>query len=158
MGATAEANSLKDQMRNILDEARMILPGVQALFGFQTIAVFNQRFEEMGPLPRYCHLAALMLVVVVAIGLVMAPAAWHRLASPEHVTEDLVRLSSKLISAALLPLAIAVAVDVGVVIQLCTSAASLSLPGAALALMILAVLWFFAPMSRRRRMRSGQLE
>jgi len=156
MGATAEANSLKDQMRNILDEARMILPGVQALFGFQTIAVFNQRFDELGALSRYCHLAALMLVVV-AIGLVMAPAAWHRLASPEHVTEDLVRLSSKLICAALLPLAIAVAVDVGVVIQLCTHAAPLSLAGAALTLSILAVLWFFAPWSRRR-IRSGQLE
>lgn len=27
------------EMRNIIEEARVVLPGVQALFGFQTIAV-----------------------------------------------------------------------------------------------------------------------
>ncbi|HEY0487979.1 MAG TPA: hypothetical protein VGD30_00560, partial [Telluria sp.] len=31
-------DSLNGEMRNIIEEARVILPGVQALFGFQTIA------------------------------------------------------------------------------------------------------------------------
>ncbi len=30
-------------MRDIIEEARVILPGIQALFGLQTIVVFNQR-------------------------------------------------------------------------------------------------------------------
>ena len=30
----------------LLDECRMVLPGVQAIFGFQLIAVFNQRFAR----------------------------------------------------------------------------------------------------------------
>jgi hypothetical protein len=29
----------------LLDECRMVLPGIQALFGFQLIAVFNSSFE-----------------------------------------------------------------------------------------------------------------
>ena len=62
--STSEQISLTDQMRNILEEARMILPGIQALFGFQTIAVFNQRFEDLGPAMRTLHLAALALVVI----------------------------------------------------------------------------------------------
>ena len=30
-----------------LEDARMILPGIQALFGFQLVAVFNERFAEI---------------------------------------------------------------------------------------------------------------
>jgi hypothetical protein len=30
----------------LLEECRMVLPGIQALFGFQLIAVFNARFAE----------------------------------------------------------------------------------------------------------------
>ncbi|MEO7099505.1 MAG: DUF6328 family protein [Luteolibacter sp.] len=30
----------------LLEECRMVLPGIQALFGFQLIAVFNSRFAE----------------------------------------------------------------------------------------------------------------
>jgi hypothetical protein len=30
--------------RDAIEEARMVLPGIQALFGFQLIAVFNERF------------------------------------------------------------------------------------------------------------------
>lgn len=42
-----ERPPLGDTVRNILEEARMILPGVQTLFGFQLIVVFNQRFEDL---------------------------------------------------------------------------------------------------------------
>ncbi|MFC5477072.1 hypothetical protein [Massilia suwonensis] len=34
-------------MRNIIEEARVILPGLQALFGFQTVAVSSERFEDL---------------------------------------------------------------------------------------------------------------
>jgi len=155
MPPATEENSLKDQMRNVLEEARMILPGVQALFGFQTIAVFNQRFVDMGVFSRYCHLAALMLVVV-SIGLVMAPAAWHRLVSPSRVTAEITAISSKLISWALVPLALAVAMDVGVVIQLGTEMGTLSVSGGLITLAILALLWFIAPLCRRRRDQSRE--
>ena len=36
-----EQESLKDEIANLIEEARMVLPGIQALFGFQLIAVFN---------------------------------------------------------------------------------------------------------------------
>ena len=47
LGPQTEHESLKDDMRNVLEEARMVLPGTQALFGFQTMAVFSDRFAEM---------------------------------------------------------------------------------------------------------------
>jgi hypothetical protein len=41
-----EQLSLDSATRHILEECRMVLPGIQALFGFQLIAVFNQGFNE----------------------------------------------------------------------------------------------------------------
>jgi hypothetical protein len=35
------AATLEEETRTIIEEARMVLPGIQALFGFQLIAVFN---------------------------------------------------------------------------------------------------------------------
>jgi hypothetical protein len=37
---------VKSELRNVIEEARTILPGVQALFGIQTMPVFNTRFDE----------------------------------------------------------------------------------------------------------------
>src|SRR6266481_2681346 len=44
--AMAEKLPLSKAAEYLLDECRMVLPGIQALFGFQLIAVFNARFEE----------------------------------------------------------------------------------------------------------------
>lgn len=51
-------------MRNIIEEARVVLPGVQALFGFQTIAVFKDRFGELAYYAKASHAAALIMVIV----------------------------------------------------------------------------------------------
>ena len=76
-----QTESLKDQAHSMHEEARMVLPGIQALFGFQLIAVFNRPFFDLGDSDRALHLASLILVGI-AIGLVMAPAAHHRLTAP----------------------------------------------------------------------------
>ena len=145
-----EQNSLKDQMRNIIEEARMVLPGIQALFGFQTVAIFNQRFSELPSLAQDLHLLALAMVVV-AIGLVMAPAAWHRMVEPHQVSLRTVRLSSRLICWALLPLALGLALDMFVVLCLVTSDYAASTAGAVATLALLLALWFLLPLYGRRR-------
>ena len=38
--------SLTESATHLLNEGRMVLPGIQALFGFQLIAVFNQGFAQ----------------------------------------------------------------------------------------------------------------
>jgi hypothetical protein len=62
--------SLEDEATHATDEARMVLPGVQALLGFQLIAVFNQRFTELGGHKQLLHLAAFLLIAL-ATGLIM---------------------------------------------------------------------------------------
>jgi hypothetical protein len=51
---------------------------VQALFGFQLIALFNSTFRErLTSSEQLIHLVAIGLVAM-AVALVMAPAAYHR--------------------------------------------------------------------------------
>ena len=66
----AEPETLQEQARNSLDEARMVLPGIQAVFGFQLIAVFNARFERLDVPLQFTHLVSLCLVVL-AMALLM---------------------------------------------------------------------------------------
>ena len=43
--------TLEEEATHATDEARMVLPGIQAILGFQLIAVFNQRFEDLSSSP-----------------------------------------------------------------------------------------------------------
>jgi hypothetical protein len=53
MSAADESLSLAEAVTHLLEECRMILPGVQALFGFQLIAVFDSSFaERLSPLEQ----------------------------------------------------------------------------------------------------------
>ncbi|MBA5690126.1 hypothetical protein H3H39_24055 [Duganella sp. LX47W] len=137
-------------MRNVIEEARMVLPGIQALFGFQTIAVFNQRFMDLPRPMQVCHLLALALVVL-AIALAMAPAAYHRIVESHQVSEQTVRLSSGFICAALAPLAGGLALDMAVVLYLVTPSYAASAAGTAGTLALLLGLWFALPLRARKQ-------
>ena len=144
-----EEQSLSDSVRSILEEARMILPGVQTLFGFQLIVVFNQRFQDgLTPDEQRLHLAAMALVAI-AGGLVMAPAAYHRRAEPESISRRFVRLSTRLLTWSTYPLLIGIVVDFYLVATFITAddTASLLLAGALFA--ALALLWIVLPRARR---------
>src|SRR5262245_59041588 len=101
-----EKVSLDSAAAHILEECRMVLPGIQALFGFQLIAVFNEGFaEKLSGAEQYVHLGAIILIVV-AVALVMAPAALHRFTSQREVSERFIWLSSRLLLLSMLPLAL----------------------------------------------------
>ena len=88
----------------------MVLPGIQALFGFQLIAVFNTRFDELAPSLRTIHLIALVAGAV-SMSLVMTPAAYHRIAERGQLSSRFAELASWLIAAAMAPLALSIALD-----------------------------------------------
>src|SRR4051794_39376366 len=94
-----------------IEEARMVVPGIQALFGFQLIAVFNQRFHDLTSGEQALHFFSLVLVAV-AIALIMTPAAYHRLVEWGSVSDFFVRLASGLIATAMVPLMVALCLEV----------------------------------------------
>src|SRR5215831_14956226 len=78
--------SLEEAADILINEARMVLPGLQALFGFQLIAVFTERFASMSPWLQGLHLFATGLVAL-AVALIMTPAAYHRIAERGFVSK-----------------------------------------------------------------------
>jgi hypothetical protein len=149
-GPELEKESLKDAMRNVIEEARVIIPGIQALFGFQTMAVLNNRFDDLPSEIKAAYLVALGLLVV-AIGLLMTPAAYHRLAEPGQVSRTMINRSSTLITAGLVPLMFALAIDVHVVVVAAIDNNAIGFGAAAATFLFLAGLWFGFPLSQRRR-------
>ena len=55
-----ETLPLPEAVTHLLEECRMVLPGLQALLGFQFIAIFNAGFsEKLTPTEQRLHLFAL---------------------------------------------------------------------------------------------------
>ena len=71
-------DSLKSKIDQMLTEARVIIPGAQALLGFQLIAVLTKPFSELPPFFTYLHCVGLSAVALSVI-LLMTPAALHRI-------------------------------------------------------------------------------
>ena len=145
-----ELLSLSAAARYLLEESRMVLPGMQALFGFQLIVVFSATFsEQLSAVEQQLHLAATFLIAV-AVAIIMAPAAYHRQAGPREVTETFVRLSTRLLLWSMWPLAIGVCLDfylVGRVIL--HNAIAPVLAGVLFAIFL--GLWFLLPLIRGPR-------
>jgi hypothetical protein len=134
----------------------MVLPGIQALFGFQWIAFFNQRFSELSPIDQRLHLAAIGLVAVAA-ALVMTPAAYHRSLGTDAVDERFLKVSTRLIFASMFLLAAGIAVDFYVVSTFVLESIAGSVFLAGCVWMLLAALWFVFPLfaANRRRARKA---
>ena len=128
----------------------MVLPGIQALFGFQLIAVFNRPFFDLATADRLLHLAALLLVAV-AIGLIMAPAAHHRLVHPTVVSSAWIRHAARDIAWAMAALQLAIGFDVYLVAVMISGSRALALPLGIAASALLCWLWFARPLRARRR-------
>jgi hypothetical protein len=142
--------TLNEVATHVLEECRTVVPGMQALFGFQLIAVFSPTFrEQLSQSERVLHLAAILLLTI-AIALVMAPAALHRQSEPMSVSRRFIDASSRLLMASMVPLAIGICLDVYVIARVILG----TTPGAAVVafvmLIVFYIFWRIVPQSLRR--------
>ena len=150
--------SLPDTVTHMLDECRMVLPGVQALFGFQLIAVFNSVFTQRLSLPEQrLHLVSLAAVAI-AGALVMTPAAYHRQASPYQVSSRLVRLGGRVLVGSMVCLTIGIGLDFYLIARLILSS-EISAAFASIGLVAFFVAcWFVLPRIARARLPNDATE
>ena len=141
-------SKLTDKIQHALTECRVVLPGSQALLGFQFIVILTESFDKLTSTSKYIHLAALGLNAL-AIVLLMTPAAYHRIVERGEETEHFHRFASKILVAALVPLALAMGGDVYVVVQKVTDSLLVSVVSALVILAIFWELWFGLPLYRR---------
>jgi hypothetical protein len=132
----------------MLTEARVILPGAQALLGFQLIVMLTKAFDQLPPGVRFVHLAAL-LSLVLAVALLIAPAAIHRLAFEGRDDPALHSFGSFIISLALFPLASSIALDTWVALFKLYGGYKIPSIGSALAALLLIGLWYLLPIAIR---------
>jgi hypothetical protein len=149
-GGDVEVQSLTGEADNILAEARMVLPGIQTLFGFQLIAVFNERFTGLAGSWQAVHLAALAIAAV-AMALVIAPAAYHRLAERGRITQDFIERASRFIACGMLALAISVVLDLALVSYMVIENLAATIAIGCVAAVLFGALWIVWPLMRSRR-------
>jgi len=95
----------------LLNECRMVLPGIQSLFGFQLIAVFTSEFAHKLSVPQQ-HLHGIAVgLIALAVAMIMTPAAYHRQTGGREVSETLLRVSSRVLLCSMIPLSISLCVE-----------------------------------------------
>lgn len=141
---------LPTKIEQMLTEARVIIPGCQALLGFQLIAMLTRAFDELPPDAKLMHAAGLCFVTI-AMVLLMMPAALHRQAFGGNDSEAFLRLGSAFVIAASLPLALGIAADVYVVFLKITHATAVAVAASLTLLLAMLLLWYLYPIWLRIR-------
>jgi hypothetical protein len=149
------SEKLSDAISHLFEECRMVLPGIQALFGFQWIAFFNQRFTDISHANQSLHLGATAIVAVSA-ALLMTPAAYHRTARGGAISEHFISLSTRLILAGMFFLSLGITVDFFVISSFVVNNLVVCCGLAVLIWLILISLWFVYPIVGARAARSAR--
>ena len=155
MEAEDKRQSLESRIVQALTELRVILPGAQALFGFQVSAVLTDSFHSLSATSAAVHLTSMRLVVV-AIILLIAPATYHRIAASGNADEAVLRYTVTMMLPAEGLIALGLVGDAYVTVRVITDSFPL-----AIMLGLTAAVGFFAllyalPLAARRKRRHAQ--
>jgi hypothetical protein len=101
-----EAEKLDRELIELLNELRVVMPGVQVLFGFLLTVPFQQRFALVNDFQRDVYFVTLLLTAASAAFL-MGPSAFHRLTFREGQKPYLIRLGTRQTIAGMVLLALA---------------------------------------------------
>lgn len=147
---TQYRQSLGEQVNTVQQEARMVLPGIQALFGFQLVAVFNQGFQvSLSPTEKGMHLFAILLVATAAV-FVMAPAAYHRQAN-HQISKHFVDFSSWMLALSMAPLAMGTCLDIYLVSRVTLGSVPYSVVITGVFFVFYSWTWFLYPRYRAKK-------
>ncbi len=146
--SAARPASLEEETRTVIEEARMVLPGIQAFFGFQLIAVFNNRFQDLTHTEQLLHLIALLLLAV-SIALIMTPAAYHRIAERGMVSRRFVELASRFLECAMLPLMLSITIDLFLLTRFILDNSTLSAAVGVVTILMFIGLWYLFPWTQK---------
>jgi FtsH-binding integral membrane protein len=141
MQSKQEPTPLKDKIQFVLTETRVVLPGAQALLGFQFATMLTEAFDKLPASMKYLHLASLFAIAISTM-LLMAPAAFHRLADRGDNTERLHTFASAMVLAAMFFLALGIAGDLYIVAQMITKSDTFALVCSIVALLFFYGLWY----------------
>jgi len=142
-------NDLDQEWGELIEENRLAMPGTQVLFAFLLILPFQSRFRQLDDGQIAVYYIAL-LCAAVAIVLLIAPTAAHRIRWRQHDKEALLQFATKTGIAATVFLALGMTGSVYLITDLLYgepwTAVAVALLGGAFAFF-----WFGLPLYRRLR-------
>lgn len=149
-----EASESRDERLNrelleLLNELRVVLPGVQVLFAFLLTLPFTSRFAELSDLNRNVYFAT-FLSTMASSAFLMTPTAFHRIRFRQSDKEWLLTLCNRTAIVGLVGLALSLSGAVLLVADLVFGNTAAVIASAATA-MLISALWFVLPIVRSIR-------
>jgi len=143
----SEKQRLNRNLDQLLQELRVVLPGVQVLFAFLLAVPFSSRFGDVDDFERDIYFVALLLSAV-SVALLMAPSIQHRILFRREQKRYLVSLGSALTIAGMTALALAIVLSLVLVAHFLFGAAAAWIAGG-LSFAAFALVWYVLPIERR---------
>ena len=147
---------LTTRVKQVLIECRVVLPGAQALLGFQLIIMWMTAFYKIPQIWKLLHLASLVMVAVSTI-LLITPAAYHRVVEQGEDTERLHHITAHLLLGAMAFLALGMCGDFYVVCRMTEISMGASTTLSLLLLAFFYTAWFGFTFWKKRALHDRQL-
>jgi hypothetical protein len=144
----SEADRLDRNYGELLQELRVAETGVQILFAFMLSIAFQQRFQTLDDLQRTIYVITLLFCTL-AIALLVAPVAFHRLVFRHGLKAELVKITNTLALAGTSFLLLAVLSGVLLILDYVVGRGFAAVVTAVLAVLFIS-LWVLLPLSRLR--------
>jgi len=138
---------LNRELIELLNELRVMLPGVQVLFAFLLTVPFSSRFRQITDQQQAIYFATFVCTTI-ATGLFMMPTAYHRLRFRQGDKERIIRTSNRFTIAGIVFLAISITLAF-VLISDVLFGLGVAIALGAVVLAFLAWAWFAIPLLRR---------
>jgi O-antigen/teichoic acid export membrane protein len=144
----SEAERIDRNVAELLQELRVAGLGVQVLFGFLLALPFTNMFSTLDPEQDRLYIVVLLLTAL-AIALLTAPVAYHRVVFRRHQKHDLLRFANVVALAGLATVALAVSGAVLLVVSVVYDGLVAAIIAGLLA-GVYFVLWYVVPHLGRR--------
>jgi hypothetical protein len=137
------------ELSELLEEIRVLLPGVEILFGFLIILPFSGGLSEVSGFERVLYLASL-LTTSAGLALLVSPTTYHRLRFREMDKERMLFTVNRLVIVASVLVLLGIGLAVYLVVESILGGALAGLIAAGNALWF-AWFWFGLPLLRKSR-------
>jgi amino acid transporter len=142
---------LNRELMELLNELRVILPGIQVLFAFLLTVPFSQRFASVSATQQSLYFVAVLSTAASTVLLIATP-TYHRFLFRESDKERLLRLSNRMTIAGIACLAVAILAVLWLITDLLYEGPAVTAVAVGAALFV-GWLWFLLPLARRVRKR-----
>lgn len=148
-----EKERVDRELIELLNELRVILPGVQVLFAFLLILPFSSGFKKLDAFGRDAFILCLLCAAIATI-LLITPSSYHRLRFREGDKKRMLFTSNRLVVIGLAVLALAISLSLLVIVRVVVGPSEGWVTGAAF-LVLCAVFWYVLPLSRKADEKQG---